>query len=214
MTTHYPYDKAAACAAYIAELLRPHCTRLHIAGSIRRMRLEVKDIEIVCEPKKEFIQTGLFKEEGEWHVIKDFSESLAIITDFIFLGKVEGRYMRIKTNSKKCPGIWLDLFMPQPHDYYRQYAIRTGSADYAHNVIAGAWRRKGWTGIKDIGLRLIKECNSHKDNNNKTIYTLKELAAFTLPPVWQSEGEFFTWLNIPYIDPENREYHKPVNQAQ
>lgn len=203
--TKYPYSKASKAASYIAELLRPHCTRLHIAGSIRRLRPEVKDIEIVCQPKKELKQSGLFPDYTQSITDRNFTEALAIITDIIILGNVEGRYMQIRTNSKICHGIKLDIFMPQPDDYYRIYAIRTGSVDYARHTIAAAWVKKGWVGTSN-GLRLKKEsiekvggwvCEKHP----------------TLPPVWSNEGEFFTWLGLPYTDPEYRNY-KPLNEQQ
>lgn len=203
----YQFQKASKAAGYIADLLRPHCVQLHIAGSIRRMRSEVSDIEIVCQPKKEFIQTGLFAEIGEWGIHKDFSEALATIVDIVIKGNVNGRYMQIKTNSKSCPGIYLDLFMPQPEDYYRQYAIRTGSSDYAHNVIAATWKKLGWVGTHD-GLRIREECE-------ETPSGWKCIAEKpTLPPVWKSEGEFFVWLGLDYIDPELRDAKKTIDESR
>lgn len=41
---------ASNLAGRIAEELKPFCTRLEIAGSIRRQRPEVGDIDIVCLP--------------------------------------------------------------------------------------------------------------------------------------------------------------------
>lgn len=212
-TTTYPFAKAQKAAEYILQLLRPHCEKIHIAGSVRRMRPDVKDIEIVCIPKKEIKQSGLFPDFTEKITDRNFTEGLASITEIIILGSVEGRYMKIRTNSQLCPGIHLDLFMPQPSDYYRMYAIRTGSAEYAHHVIAAAWKRKGWVGVKDIGLRKINECNCKEDNAGKKTYSFKqEIINAELVPVWRSEAEFFAWLGINYIDPEYREYNKPVNE--
>lgn len=42
---------AQSWAEALVAHLRPHCTRIHIAGSIRRQKEWVKDIEIVCIPK-------------------------------------------------------------------------------------------------------------------------------------------------------------------
>lgn len=205
--TKYSLDKAMKVAEYILKLLQPHCDRIHLAGSIRRLRYKVSDIEIVCQPKKVFEQNGLFPENGEWMISKDFSEALMVITDIVLKGKIGGRMMRIRTTSKICPGIVLDLFMPQPHDYFRIYAIRTGSRDYAHAAIAGGWARKGWVGTED-GLRLKSQCIQTASG------WVCQAEEPTLPPEWKSEGEFFTWLGLEYIDPEQREYHKPVNEAQ
>jgi DNA polymerase/3'-5' exonuclease PolX len=205
MTTEYSYplDKALKVANYIVDLLSPHCAKIHIAGSIRRLKPEVKDIEIVCLPKKQIMLRGLFDYE-EYQTSKEFIQALSTITYQTVKGSAEGKYMQIITTSVNCKGIKLDLFMPHAHDYFRQYAIRTGSADYSHYVIATAWSRKGWTGIDDLGLRKKSDCDC-KIQGDKKIYTLKkDLKEPTLPPVWTSEAEFFAWLNIPYIDPEHR----------
>lgn len=206
--TKFPLAKAYKVANYILELLQPHCQRIHIAGSIRRCAAEVKDIEIVCEPKQQIMYRGIFHDEV-YEIAKEFTAALKTITSTVIKGSVEGRYMQIATTSKNCPGIILDLFMPRPEDYWRQYAIRTGSADYAHYVIAAAWSRKGWVGINGE-LYKRSECDS-KMQSGKRVYTLpKPLSSrakrgnLSLPPVWKSEADFFLWLDLPYMDPEHR----------
>ncbi|MBE2229983.1 MAG: hypothetical protein IAE96_04995 [Chitinophagaceae bacterium] len=208
----YPFSKAAQVANFIYSRLSFHCQRIDIAGSIRRLRPDVKDIEIVCIPNKEEKQSDLF---GNKEMITDraFVEALAEITDIVILGNVEGRYMKIRTSSKVCPGIHLDLFMPDPVDYYRQLAIRTGSADYAHQVLANAWRRKGWVGVQHLGLRREEECfNTGKDKNIWKLYHSIEKP--TLPPVWASEQEFFKWIGVELVDPQLREVHNSINISQ
>ena len=51
-------QQAQQIAERIKSELAPHCDRIEIAGSIRRKKPEVKDIEIVCIPKP--YETGLF----------------------------------------------------------------------------------------------------------------------------------------------------------
>lgn len=205
MSAEYHYIFAHKAADYILQLLKPHCERIHLAGSIRRIRPLVKDIEIVCLPKKELKQSDLFG-DAETITDRNFTEALATITDIVIVGNVEGRYMKIRTTSKNCPGICLDLFMPQPHDYYRIYAIRTGSAEYAQAYIAAAWKKKGWVGTPD-GLRKREEC-IEKSSTWHCVATNP-----TLPPVWDSEAAFFKWLGVEYADPEYRQLHKPINEA-
>jgi DNA polymerase/3'-5' exonuclease PolX len=210
----YPFHKAIKVANYIISLLQPHCVRIHLAGSLRRMRPDVKDIEIICEPKKEQRQSGLFPDITDEIIDRNFIEALATVTDIVLLGKPEGRYIKIKTSSKLCPGINLDLFMPQPDDYFRMYAIRTGSREYAANVLAHAWKRKGWCGVEGLGLRKVIECETRSDNGKIVHKLKKDIAHPTLPPVWKSEAELFSWLGIEYKDPELREFTSPVNIAQ
>lgn len=45
------YLEAKKIADDVLEQIRPHCFRAEIAGSIRRLKPEVKDIEIVAIPK-------------------------------------------------------------------------------------------------------------------------------------------------------------------
>ncbi|MES1181962.1 MAG: hypothetical protein ABUL44_04115, partial [Flavobacterium sp.] len=53
------YSKAKSIADKAILLLKEHCIRIEIAGSIRRKKSEVKDIEIVAIPKP--YDTGLFE---------------------------------------------------------------------------------------------------------------------------------------------------------
>jgi len=50
-------DKADKLAAKIVAALAPYCERIEIAGSIRRRRPLVNDIDIVCLPKRGDYQT-------------------------------------------------------------------------------------------------------------------------------------------------------------
>jgi len=209
MTTdiRYPFTNAHKAANFIVQLLQPHCERIHLAGSIRRMSKMVKDIEIVCQPKIEVLPGNeLFSTQATRVISRDFTEALMTICGSIIRGHVEGRMMQIRTNSKLCPGICLDLFMPQPDDYFRIYAIRTGSADYAREVLASSWRRKGWVGT-DSGLRLEKECIQ------KSKRWICQAENPQLPPIWESEMAFFSWLGLEYIDPEFRE-HKVLDETR
>lgn len=194
-------SKAKEIAIEVGKKLQPHCNIIHIAGSIRRKKPEVKDIEIVCLPKIHEIDNG-FDLFGKKH-----APSLMRTNEFInevgMLGKIEkgnpeGRYVKIILPEL----INLDLFIPDPPDFYRQYAIRTGSADYAFKVIANGWRKKGWVG-SDLGLRLEKDCLETKQPDGKSKWTCVRNKNNT-PPIWQSEIEFFEWINVPYVKPEFR----------
>lgn len=204
--------RAKEIALQIKAKLEPHCDLIHIAGSIRRQKIEVKDIEIVCLPKK--IETGgqdLFGGSDAKESVHP--EFVKVVNDLgkILKGKADGRMMKIQLPQK----IDLDLFLPQKNDYYRQYAIRTGSREYSQHVIAAGWLQKGWCGTED-GLRLIKECNPIQqkagvdDNGNpkyKTKWILKpDIKDPTLPPVWKNEKDFFDFIGKQYLAPESRNF--------
>lgn len=186
------YAQAREIAISICEELQPFTQKINIAGSVRRGKAEVKDIEVVCLPLK--LKTGLF--ELEAISAPGFTKAVENL-GVVLKGNTSGRYMQIELPE----GIKLDLFMPEDYDYYRQYAIRTGSADYSAKVIAGGWKRKGWCGT-DEGLRMMDEC-ARKDLPDGKVKWIPVPGAFK-PPAWNSEEDFFNWLGIPYLKPSER----------
>jgi DNA polymerase/3'-5' exonuclease PolX len=187
------YRKAKKLADRVVEIFSPHCDRIHIAGSIRRLRPAVKDIEIICTPKKKFIQEDLFG-NGYHIIVPGFEEAVAMVTKETVKGKTDGRYMQVILKG----GATLDIFMPQQHDYYRMYAIRTGSKDYSEKVLAASWKKMGWCGTS-LGLRRQSDCFEKKG-----IWTVCNPNG-QQPPVWESEEHFFTWLQVSFLKPEFRE---------
>jgi DNA polymerase/3'-5' exonuclease PolX len=59
-TTRIPLGDAKALADELSALLAPYCERLEVAGSIRRRREDVGDVDLVCIPKIEETPGGLF----------------------------------------------------------------------------------------------------------------------------------------------------------
>jgi DNA polymerase/3'-5' exonuclease PolX len=178
-------DMNLSYALEIAEkyraILEPYCEEGYclIAGSIRRRKPEVGDIELVVVPRgRDLIKFAA--QVNRWFKIK---------------GEPTGRY----TKRKLDEGIYLDLFITNKKDYFRQFAIRTGSEKYSATIIAHSWVKKGWRGTED-GLRLEKECV--QQGKKKWICVVSNPH---LPPTWQSEEEFFLWLGVPYVSPERRQ---------
>lgn len=192
----YPLEVAQKIAVEICYKLQPFCEKINIAGSVRRRKPEVKDIEIVCVPKQE-TQYDMFGTPFTSGRSTGFRDSVLALGEII-KGGTNGKYIQIKLPQ----GINLDLFIPDDFDYYRQYAIRTGSADYAAKVIATGWKKKGWCG-SDKGLRKISDCIETKTPDGKSKWKCVKQNA-ELPPVWQSEEQFFEWLGIKYLQPKER----------
>src|SRR3989344_1789872 len=69
----YLYAEAYAIATAIVEQLRPHCIRIEIAGSLRRKKSEVKDIDIVAIPKP-YYPGGLFGGDGIAGVVNQWKK--------------------------------------------------------------------------------------------------------------------------------------------
>lgn len=125
------YNQALTIAQRVLEELRPHCLRCEIAGSIRRAKPEVKDIEIVAIPKP--YNTGLFA-DGIATVVEQWR-------------KVKGELPCKYTQRILPEGIKLDLFFAEPGNWGLILAIRTGSADYSHNILADRWVKRGYHSI-------------------------------------------------------------------
>lgn len=188
----------------IVELLQPHCHKIDIAGSISRCKYDPDDVEIVCLPKKILQPKDFFQEEPR--VIPEFDAAIKYMMNEHISGDVNGRMMKFTVKGH----VKVDMFMPEPEDYYRILAIRTGSATYSHLVLAHAWKSKGWVGT-DQGLRRRDDCFEVYNKGGKSKWKVRNHQG-EKPPVWQSEQELFQWLGLQWIDPRQREI-KTLNTA-
>ena len=192
-----PYERAKMLADRFVSIIEPYCLKVDIAGSVRRCKRDIGDIEIVCLPKLAG-QPGLFPGFVTEFRLPDF---VNILKEKFFIEKgnlEDGRY--VKLMAKKDESLKIDLFMPSEHDYYRILAIRTGSKGYSGQVIAGGWVALGWVGTPD-GLRRADQC---KESGGGWVCTEKNPE---LPPAWESEEKFFKWLKVKYVEPQNREVY-------
>lgn len=196
---------AQKIAEELVEKLKPHCIQVYIAGSIRRKRPDVKDIEIVVMPRR-IIERDLFGFVKSSTVEEGFANAVKKLGT-LQKGGPNMKYARISVEK----GVMLDLFIPSDDDFFRILAIRTG--DHLFSIqIMGASKKKGWCGT-DQGLRKISDCRpvlvKHKDNSryDKTIWKV-DVANPELPPVWRSERDFFDWIGLEYIEPEFRNLKK------
>lgn len=121
-------EQAVEIAERVKRQLEPHCDRIEIAGSIRRRKPEVGDIEIVAIPK--VYDVGLF-ESGIATIVNRWP-------------KVRGELPCRYTQRMLPDGIALDLFFARPENWGLIYAIRTGSAEYSHQVLARGWVKNGY----------------------------------------------------------------------
>ena len=142
--------KALIIAEKIKAELKPFCERIEIAGSIRRKKEFVKDIEIVCIAKP--FDVGLF-ESGVAIVINKWEK---------VKGELPGKY----TQRILPEGIKLDLFFATKENWGLIYAIRTGSAEFSHRTLAVNWVKKGYKGIEGF---------LHKNDKKINIYEEKDL---------------------------------------
>lgn len=122
-----PLLDAQAIAQRICSELQPFCERVAIAGSIRRRKPLVGDIEIVAAPKT-YLPKNLFGEP---------LPPLSRLDDFDFspLGRVVKGGSRYK-QLELAEGMSLDLFIVIPPAQWGViYMIRTGSAEFSHRMV-------------------------------------------------------------------------------
>jgi DNA polymerase/3'-5' exonuclease PolX len=182
------HAQALDIARAVWPVLKPHCERLDIAGSIRRKRPEVKDIEMLVVPRVEEYTdetADLFVSEAivRTRRVPGFAQAVRGL-GVIEKGKPEdGKYVKVLLNAGTPDAIALDLFIVYPQSWGYQMAIRTGSWEFSR-LIAARWVRLGYIGDEGV---LTK--NGRKIN---------------LP----EEADLFTLLRMAVPPPERRELTK------
>lgn len=117
------------------QILKPHCLRIEIAGSIRRERKEVKDIELVCIPKAVNVNDGMFDKKE----IRD-PKFVQLINSFKReKGNGEGKAVKIILPEEE---INIDLFITTPEQWGVIFMIRTGNEWFSKRMV---------TEIKEFG---------------------------------------------------------------
>ena len=123
------YAQALQIAEKYLSELRPHCDRIEIAGSIRRKKPQVKDIELVAIPKP-YQAAGLFV-DGIATVVNQWQ-------------KIKGELPCKYTQRILPEGIALDLFFPVHSNFGLIYLLRTGSKDFNQNTILTRLKGNGY----------------------------------------------------------------------
>ncbi len=171
-----PLAAAEQLAASVLRELAPGCDRIELAGSIRRRKKSIGDIEIVAIPKTRADLLG---------------EHPQSLLDPILMDLVQaGRLRRIKGGERyKCyelpkHGMKLDLFLVTPERWACIYTIRTGPAEFSAKLV----RSRNLDGYMPTGWKVFD--GRLWDHGNAV-----ELS---------EETDLFSALNIPWIDPEHR----------
>lgn len=127
------YADALVIAQELVERLRPACTRIEIAGSVRRGKPEVKDIEIVAVPDLRPVPCP--RAEFGKPLPRVCKTKLDAILEEMFQ---QGLLKREK-DGEKFKKLWLrqnvhvDLFLvTPPAEWGVQMVIRTGPAEFSH----------------------------------------------------------------------------------
>jgi DNA polymerase/3'-5' exonuclease PolX len=179
-------DIARRLASEITRRIRPHCDRFEIAGSIRRCKPDVKDIEIVCVPKSFTSSSALF---GGKDITKRSDGFVREVNKFkkIKGDAREGRYMQREFEIEKEDfpaieerNIIIDIFTATPSSWGSQFLIRTGDRDFSKLFMGTILPRHGYRA--DSG------------------FVWKGNDVVNLP----EERDVFALVGIPFIEPHLR----------
>jgi DNA polymerase/3'-5' exonuclease PolX len=182
-------EEAKQIAEKYLNLLKPYCWRIEIAGSIRREKPEVKDIEIVVL----LSEFDLEFDTDEHQMPRDL---VGFSYEVNKLEKVKGEPTGKYTQRMLPEGIKLDLFMANEKNWGLIFAIRTGSAEFSHKVLARGWVRAGY---KSVNGMLRQNCFLQElvDKNKTQIFG-------QIIDV-REEIDLFNLIGVPYIEPKLRE---------
>lgn len=134
-----PLAEAERIAAELVELLRPACVRIEVAGSVRRRRPDVGDLDIVAIP---YVQPALDM-FGDPIDGQPGDELHALLND---LAEAEDIALRLDANGRRCWGRELKraLFrglnvdiqaVLDPDTFGMWLLIRTGPPDFNKRVV-------------------------------------------------------------------------------
>ena len=170
-----PLADAEAIAVRVLEHLAPLCERIEIAGSIRRRKPEVGDIELVAIPRT---LADMFGDPLPEHALDTFEYSA--------IGRLEmggHKYKKVGLTE----GSQLDLFIVTPPAQWGvQFLIRTGPAEYSHAFVTPKWQG----GLLPSHLQ-VKDGAIQNRSTGEIIETPEEADVYNL-------------LGLPFVEPEKR----------
>lgn len=196
--TRHPLEQARGLAIELAELLAPACVRVELAGSIRRNKPDVGDIELVCLPKLVLKQPidlnppSLFPALSravaapvKWPATEDRVIELVAATgiDLTFnrINKANGQRLKRLVYG----GLPVDLFcVLSPAQWGVIFALRTGPRDFSHALVT----QKSKGGLCPDNCRVLNGQLWWEGNATECL----------------DERAFFAKLGLPWIEPIDR----------
>lgn len=192
-----PLDDARLVAADLVIEFEDVCARIQIAGSIRRRKAVVHDIEIVVIPKiEDRVKAGLFADETE--PVDLLEERLAdlLARKVVYARSVENHRQdgSIDVQEKLGPafkalvfdGIPVDLFIVRPPATWGViFGLRTGPGD---------WNTRLVMDCKAIGRRV---------EGGQVVAWHGGSSSWKAIPT-PEEADFFRALGQPWVEPRNR----------
>jgi DNA polymerase/3'-5' exonuclease PolX len=183
-----PARIALGVAEKFVQFLKPHCAKILVAGSLRRRKQLVSDIEILFIPRflSEKDPGDLF---GATRMSNATERAIAallaagVLTKRPNVNGVDAWGAKNKLGVHAATGIGVDLFTATPENWPNYLVCRTGGAEnnvrICNAAIACGWK---WNPYGD-GFSRVNPAETH---------------------VVQSEREVFGFVGLPYLEPWER----------
>jgi len=182
MKVNLSYNQARTLAEKIKAVLAPSCERIKIAGSIRRKKDTIGDIELVAIPKLKHDLIGPTPTLST--ELDDLLTKLVLNDNRLIAGDKSGPLYK-KFHLPAMPQLQIDLFITTPEKWPIIFSIRTGSASFSQKIV---------TQVKKGGLLL-----DHYSVSGGQIWQKGQSINL------QSEEEFFNkCLMCGWIEPHER----------
>ncbi|MFZ5856757.1 MAG: hypothetical protein ACOYZ6_08000 [Chloroflexota bacterium] len=204
---------ALKIAEELVERLRPACTRIEIAGSVRRGKPEVKDIEIVAIP--DLVPVPRERPEFGKPIPKVYKTKLDAILEKMFQEEIIRRekdgekYKKLLVDPQEfgvegepyggsenlIHPVKVDLFLvTPPAEWGVQMVIRTGPADFSHWCVTR--RRNGGALPNMYRVQDAAVWIGDREEKNPDLST-----KLSMP----EEIDFLRFLGLDWIEPGERE---------
>lgn len=182
----FPYSDALEIALRIGDRLLPFCHRFEIAGSLRRRKTEVSDIEIVYVPKFDTEKDGFFDTREVNQVDRELERMLAegVLAKRKNVNGSEVWGEKNKLAKDVHSGIPVDLFQTTERCWWNYLVCRTGGKDSNTRIAIAAINR---------GLTWHPYSSGFSRKGEMEIHF----------PV-RSERDVFRIAGVPYQDPAHR----------
>ena len=218
-----PFQIAHRIAKALVAEFSSVCERIEIAGSLRRLKDKVHDIELVCIPRyreEKEGQQGLF-DEGVVEINEVWEKAEELIPTRLLPLKpgsearaghleVDTAWREKRLRGSKYFRFWLprrqvkvDMFLATPQTWGPILVLRTGSADFNRGLVAPSGSQRGR--FHEGRIHHFQPASPHTFSNS---------GAPLGPPLdTPEEKDVFEALELDWVEPRNRRTQADVKAA-
>lgn len=174
-------------AEKLVSKLSPFCSRIEIAGSLRRRRPLIGDLELVAIPLP--VQTAFDGMIQPPYLVVQFLEKSGVT-----IVKNGPKYVQFVMETTQGRHVQVDLFLqPDPTTWGQNFLIRTGSGDFSKWMVTPR-SQGGAVPVDDRGQPLFH-------SRDARWIDMRSYKALDTP----EERDVFDLLGIPFVAPMQRE---------